>query len=288
MAQPISGHTKLFCLLGSPAAHSISPKIQNTAFDLMNLDCRYLAFDVGAEQLSTALDGLKALGFGGCNITMPNKNKAAGLVDELSPAARISGAVNTIVNQNGRLIGHTTDGAGWVSCARAEGFDPVGKHIVQLGAGGAGTAVLVQAALDGAAAMDVFNARDSFWPRLQTIGEQLNAASECRVTVHDLADPQELRRCIQSADILLNTTPVGMSRIPGCLIPDESYFHSGLVVSDIIYEPRETQLLQMARQTGLKAFNGLYMLLYQGAASFRLWTGLDMPVSQIRSMYFTS
>lgn len=286
MSQHTTGHTKLLCLLGSPVAHSISPEIHNEACALLDLDYHYLAFDVPAERLDVAVNGLKEMGVAGFNLTMPDKNRMAELCDELSPAAQICGAVNTVVNDNGRLIGHTTDGIGYMLSARDAGCDLTGKRMVQLGAGGAGTAVLVQAAIDGLASIDVFNTRDAFWPRVEGIVKQLNERTQCHVTLHDLADLKDLRGCVAQADLLLNTTPVGMSKIPGCLIPDSSYFHPGLVVSDVIYDPKETQLLRMAREAGLKTFNGLYMLLYQGAAAFELWTGEKMPTEAIKEKYF--
>lgn len=283
----VSGHTGLLCLLGSPVEHSISPAMHNEACRLLGLDYRYLAFDGPSERLPAAVEGLRVLGARGWNVTMPDKNAMAALCDRLSPASRICGAVNTVLNDGSVLTGTTTDGTGWIHCARAAGYDPVGKRLVQLGAGGAGTSILVQTALDGAESIDVFNARDAFWSRLEEIAERLNQESACRVTVHDLADLGDLRRCISAADILLNTTPVGMPHIPGCLIPDPSFFHPGLAVSDVIYNPQETALLHMARQAGLPAFNGMHMLLYQGAASFRFWTGVEMPVAPIREAFFS-
>ena len=281
-----TGHTGLLCLLGSPVEHSISPAMQNTACRLTGHDLCYLAVDVQPERLPAAVAGLRAIGFKGCNVTMPHKNAMAQLVDELSPAARLCGAVNTVVNQNGCLVGHTTDGVGWVHSARAEGCDPTGKAIVQLGAGGAGTAILVQAALDGAKSIAVFNMRDAFWPRVEALVQRLNQETDCCVTLHELTDTDTLQKELQKAQILLNTTPVGMKNHPGCLIPSADWLHPGLAVSDVIYEPRETELLRMARAAGLQAFNGLHMLLYQGAESFRLWTGCEMPVEQIRAEYF--
>ena len=287
MSLHTTGHTKLLCLLGSPVEHSISPEMHNEACALLGLDYHYLAFDVPLDRLETAVAGLKAMGVKGFNLTMPDKNKMVALCDELSPAAKICGAVNTVVNYNGRLIGHTTDGIGYVMSARDAGFDLVGKRVVQLGAGGAGASILVQAAIDGAAAIDVFNPNDTFWPRAAQIVVQLNEQTKCRVTLHDLENLDKLRGCLSEADLLLNTTPVGMITIPGCLIPDSSFFHPGLVVSDVIYNPKETQLLRMARKAGLHTFNGTYMLLYQGAASFKLWTGQDMPVQPLKEKYFS-
>ena len=250
------------------------------------MDYHYLAFDVPLDRLETAVAGLKAMGVRGFNLTMPDKNKMVELCDELSPAAQICGAVNTVIHENGRLIGHTTDGIGYMMSAKDAGCDLVGKRVVQLGAGGAGAAILVQAAIDGVASIDVFNPNDGFWPRATQIVVQLNQKTKCKVTLHDLENLDELRGCLSKADLLLNTTPVGMPAIPGCLIPDASFFHPGLVVSDVIYEPRETQLLRMAREAGLQTFNGTYMLLYQGAASFQLWTGQEMPVQPIKEKYF--
>jgi len=286
MSKHITGHTKLLCLLGSPVAHSISPEMHNEACLQLGLDYEYLAFDVGTDDLKTAVAGLRVMGVGGFNLTMPNKTLMAQLVDRLSPASEISGSVNTVLNDNGALVGYTTDGIGYMQSARDAGYDMTGKHMVQLGAGGAGTAILVQAAMDGVKRIDVFNAKDSFWPRVERIAEELNRRTACHVEVYDLKDLVSMRACIKQADFLLNTTPVGMDRIPGCLIPDSSYFHSGLVVSDVIYEPKETALLKMAREAGLSTFNGMYMLLYQGAASFELWTGYKMPTEIIKEAYF--
>lgn len=288
MSKHVTGHTSLLCLLGSPVAHSISPEMHNEAFLQLGLDYEYLAFDVGTDNLKTAVAGLRVMDVRGFNLTMPNKTLMAQLVDRLSPASEISGSVNTVVNDHGTLIGYTTDGIGYMQSARDAGYDMTGKHLVQLGAGGAGTAILVQAAMDGVKKIDVFNAKDSFWPRVEHIAEELNRRTGCHVTVYDLKDLVSMRACIKQADFLLNTTPVGMERIPGCLIPDSSYFHSGLVVSDVIYEPKETALLKTAREGGLCTFNGMYMLLYQGAASFELWTGHKMPTEIIKKAYFNS
>jgi shikimate dehydrogenase len=286
MSNHVTGHTGLLCLLGSPVAHSISPEMHNEACALLDLDYEYLAFDVGVDDLETAVEGLRKMGVRGFNLTMPDKNRMAELCDELSPAARIGGAVNTVVNENGRFIGYTTDGIGYMRSAEDAGVELKGRRMVQVGAGGAGTAILVQAAMDGVAAIDVFNAKDAFWPRVGRIVSELNEQTSCRVALHDITDFDTLRACTDRADLLLNTTPVGMSHVPGCLIPDASYFHEGLVVSDVIYEPKETALLKMAREAGCRTFNGMYMLLYQGAASFRLWTGKDMPTEVVKAKYF--
>ena len=277
---------KQLYVIGDPVAHSLSPLLHQAMIDQTGAAYRYDVRTVRPEELPAFVRWAKDGGCAGFNVTMPHKTAAAALCERLSPAARICGAVNTVVNEGGSLVGHTTDGEGYMRSAREAGFQPEGKRMVQLGAGGAGTAVLVQAALDGMAAIDVFNPRDAFWPRAERVAAELERASQCRVVLHDLDDREALRTCLGQADLLVNTTPVGMERIPGCLIPDASWLHAGLTVSDVIYQPRETQLLRMAREAGLKTFNGMYMLLHQGAASFRLWTGREMPIQQIREKYF--
>ncbi len=287
MSKPITGHTGLICLLGSPVKHSISPMMHNESFRLLDLDYVYLCFDVGTDTLPAAVEGLKAQGARGFNLTMPNKNKMCELCDRLSPASAISGAVNTVVNDNGVLTGYTTDGIGYMLAAKDEGYDLIGKKMTLLGAGGVATAILVQAAIDGMAEISIFSIHDAFYPRAEKIVAELNEKTSCRVSLYDFEDMEVLRREIASSDILTNATSVGMAPfVDRCIIPDASYFHEGLIVSDVIYNPKQTRLLQMAKEAGCPVFNGMYMLLYQGAEAFRLWTGKEMPVEAIKQAYF--
>lgn len=288
MEARITGHTVLTGLLGSPVAHSISPMMHNESFRQLGLDYAYLAFNVDTEHLKTAVEGLKVLGVRGFNLTMPNKNLMAEYCDHLSPASEIIGAVNTVVNNNGVLTGHTTDGIGYMQAARDAGFDLTGKTMTLLGGGGAATAICVQAALDGLKEIHVFNIKDSFFPRLQSLVDRINERTDCKVTLDDLADKTALKSAINGSHILTNGTSVGMSpNTEGCLIEDMTLFRPDLIVSDVIYNPEETKLLRLAREHGCQTFNGLYMLLYQGAAAFKLWTGQDMPVDVIKEKYFT-
>nr|WP_296263483.1 shikimate dehydrogenase [uncultured Merdimonas sp.] len=283
----ITGHTQLICLLGSPVAHSISPMMHNEAFRLLNLPYAYLAFDVKPEELRTAVDGLKALGAKGFNLTMPHKNAMARMADQLSPAASLCGAVNTIVIKDGVLTGHTTDGAGYMRAASEAGYPLPGKVMTLLGAGGAATSILVQAALDGVKEIRVFNRKGRNYEKAEALIEKLNQKTGCKVTIHDLKDEEALGESILTSQVLTNGTNVGMApHEEECIIRDFSVFHKDLVVSDAIYNPRETKLMRLARDCGCPAFNGLYMLLYQGAESFRLWTGCEMPVDEIRKKYF--
>lgn len=288
MAREITGNTRLVCLLGTPVAHSISPAMHNASFEKLGLDYAYLAFDVGEEQLESTVSTLKAVRARGWNVTMPCKNRMAELCDELSPAAKISGSVNTVVNENGLLTGHTTDGIGFLRAAREKGYDLKGKKLLLLGAGGASTSILVQAALDGASEIVVFSRPGVFYDRAVSIIEVLREKTDCILSIHNLADKERLKKNLKSSYILINGTSVGMAPdINRCLIPDASFFHKDLVVADVIYNPRETKLLAMAREAGCPTFNGLSMLLYQGAEAFRLWTGQEMPVELVRERYFS-
>lgn len=284
----ITGHTKLTGLLGSPVSHSISPAMHNEAFKQLSLDYVYLAFDVGIENLKTAVDGLCTLNVRGFNLTMPNKNAMCKLCDSLSPAAEIIGAVNTIVNDNGYLAGHTTDGTGYMRALKEDGYDIIGKKMTILGAGGAATSVFVQAALDGVSEISIFSRRSPFWERAESIIHTLTERTNCKISLFDYENPDILRREISESAILTNGTSVGMApNTNQSLITDPTIFHKDLIVSDVIYNPRETQLLKLAREAGLRTQNGLYMLLYQGAEAFKLWTGKEMPVKIMKEKYFS-
>ena len=285
----ITGHTVLTGLLGSPVAHSISPMMHNEAFRQLDLDYVYLCFDVGTENLKTAVEGLKTIGIRGFNCTMPDKNLMCELADKLSPAAKMMGAVNTVLNENGVLTGYNTDGVGYMQAVKDAGYDIIGKKMTLLGAGGAATAVCVQAALDGVKEINVFSIRDQFYGRARQMIDTINKETNCKANLYDFEDESVLKKSIDESDILTNGTSVGMApKTDACIIKDASFLHEGLIVSDVIYNPRETKLLQMAKANGCHTFNGLYMLLYQGAEAFKIWTGKDMPVEIIKEKYFTN
>lgn len=287
MNNEIDGHTILTGLLGSPVSHSISPLMHNESFRQLDLNYIYLAFDVKTDKLQTAVEGLRALNVRGFNLTMPNKNEMCKLCDRLSPAAKISGAVNTVVNDNGILTGYTTDGIGYMQSLKEAGHNVIGKKMTLLGAGGASTAILVQAALDGVKEISVFNNRSSSFIRMEKVIEELKTVSDCEIHLYDYSDEKILRREISESILLTNGTSVGMApHTDASIITDCSMFHKDLIVSDVIYNPRETKLLQMARNFGCPTLNGLYMLLFQGAEAFKLWTGKEMPVEMVKGKYF--
>lgn len=285
---PITGHTRLTALLGSPVAHSISPLMHNEAFQLLDLDYTYLCFEVNEETLPAAVDGLKACGIRGFNLTMPNKNKIVELLDELSPAARLIGAVNTVVNDDGHLTGYNTDGVGYMQAVKDAGYDITGKAITIMGAGGAATAICAQAALDGVEKIHIFARETSrFWDRTQKLAENINSTLPCKAVLHENKNTAALAQAISESALLLNATSVGMApNTEGTIIEDTSLYHPDLIVSDVIYNPRETRFLKEAREAGCRTFNGMYMLLYQGAEAFRLWTGKEMPVKEIKAKFF--
>lgn len=281
MEQRIKGTTGLLALIGSPVGHSGSPDMYNFSFRHHDLDYAYLAFDIKEDEVPAALDAMRLFHMRGCNVTMPCKNKAAQCVDELSPAARIVGAVNTIVNENGRLIGHITDGTGFVRNLKEHGVDIKAKKMVVLGAGGAATAIQVQCALDGAASISIFNPDDPFLDRARSTAEKLNTeVPDCAVNVYCLEDQERLRAEIDSADILVNGTLAGMKPHDDVSLVDPSMFHEGLVVADVVYNPIETKLLREAKEAGCITVGGKGMLLWQGAAAYKLYTGLEMPTAE--------
>ena len=288
MKKEITGHTRLICLLGDPVSHSISPAMHNLSFETLGLDYVYLAFQTNVEQFDATISTLKQIGARGFNCTMPCKRIAAQTCDELSSAAKLMNSVNTVVIENGKFIGHNTDGVGYMKSVQDAGHDIIGKQMTLLGAGGASSAILAQAALDGMTHINLFARKGNSWDVIQRQVDLVNAQTNCKVTLNELAEEQSLRASIADSAILVNGSSVGMApNTDHCLIPDSSYFHPELIVSDVIYNPRKTKLLTMAENAGLATFNGMYMLLYQGAEAFKIWTGQDMPVDLVKKQLFS-
>lgn len=283
MAQRITGHTRLIGLIADPIRHSKSPMMHNTAFEALGLDYVYLAFELGEKSLKEAVCGLRALGARGFNVSMPYKSEMLRFMDEVLPAGKMCGAVNTVLIEDGRLIGTSTDGEGYMQACRHNNMDIIGKKITILGAGGAATAITMQAGLDGVDEISIFTREGASRQRALRNAAVLSAETSCRATVHPLEDPEDLRREIAESVLLCNATGVGFgSQLGQCLIPDTSYLRPDLLVTDVIYSPAETPLLKMANEVGCRTCNGLDMMLYQGAASFRIWTDREMPVELVR------
>lgn len=285
MAERISGHTELIGLIANPIRHSTSPKMHNEALAKLGLDYVYLAFEVGNEELEDTIKGFRAMKVRGSNVSMPNKTVVHKYLDKLSPAAELCGAVNTIVNDDGVLTGHMTDGIGCMMALKDASVDVIGKKITIVGAGGAATAIEVQAALDGVAEISIFNAKDNFFVNAEKTAEKLNSKTDCKVNVFDLADLEKLKEEIASSVLFINATGMGMKPLEGkTYIPDKSFFRPDLTVLDIVYIPAETALLKLAKEAGCRTLNGLGMMLFQGAAAFKLFTGKDMPIEYMKEI----
>ena len=285
MAERITGHTELIGLIATPIRHSSSPRMHNEAFAKLGLDYAYLAFEVGNEELEDTIKGFRAMKVRGSNVSMPNKTVVHKYLDKLSDAAEMCGSVNTIVNDDGVLTGHITDGIGYMSGLKDAGIDIIGKKMTIVGAGGAATAIQVQAALDGVKEISIFNRKDEFYERAQKTVKDINEKTNCKATLYDLADLDKLKEEIASSYIFTNATGMGMKPLEGqTYIPDKSFLREDLIVTDVVYAPAETALLKMAKEVGCKTLNGFPMMLFQGAAAFKLWTNQDMPIEHVKEV----
>ncbi|MDY4487395.1 MAG: shikimate dehydrogenase [Candidatus Limivicinus sp.] len=289
MENRINGHTKLFCLIGSPVGHSGSPAMYNYSFDKLNMNNAYLAFDVPLEKTAEAVEALKLLHVGGFNITMPCKTAVSQFVDRLSPAAQMIGACNTVtVDEEGKLTGHNTDGIGFVRNLAKHGVEIKGKKLVVLGAGGAATALTIQSALDGAAQIRIFNRKGySFYENGERTVEKIKAnVPGCQVSIEDLLDSEALAQAVNECDILVNATKVGMAPLDKETLIDPKLFRKDLVVADTVYNPKETRMIKEAKAAGCTVVGGIGMLLQQGVAAFQLFTGEQMPEEEVRQKFF--
>lgn len=273
----IDGYTRLAAVVANPIKHSISPFIHNSAFEATNTNGVYLAWEVEATDLAETVANIRRYQMYGINLSMPYKEQVIPYLDQLSEEARLIGAVNTVVNREGTLIGYNTDGKGFFKSLPS--FKISGKRMVLLGAGGAAKAILTQAILDGVSQIFVF-VRSVSLEKTRSYLKKLQIETGFKVDLFALEDSQKLQDSITQADLLVNATSVGMDEtsqpIPtGIVLPKQ------LLVADVIYQPFETPFLKWARSQGNHAVNGLGMLLYQAAEAFQLWTGKEMPTDQI-------
>lgn len=280
----IDSKTILTGLFASPSAHSISPIIHNNAFEKLGLNYAYLSFEVNKDNLKDAAQSIKTLNMRGVNLSMPNKKEVIQYLDEISETAKLSQSVNTIVNDNGILKGYSTDGKGFFKSLEEEKIFMKDKNITILGTGGASIAIISQAVFEGIKNIFVFK-RDKNWNEQKKILDNIASKTNCNIELNSLEDKNILKRKIEESDLLINATSVGMKE-DFSLIEDKSFFRKDLIVSDIIYNPEKTKLLQIAEKEGCKIINGIGMLLYQGALSFELWTNKKMPVDYIKEIIF--
>ena len=273
----IDGHTRLAAVVARPIKHSISPFIHNAAFDKTGVNGVYVAWDIPEEELAATVANIKRYDMFGINISMPYKQAIMQYVDQLTDSADLIGAVNTVINKDGKLIGHNTDGIGFFrSLATYADFDVKDKTMTILGAG---TAIIAQAALNGAHTIHVFN-QTKYLAETMEKTSKIASATGVTIQVFPVENLELIQEKILESDLLVNATSVGMDGT-SMLLKEDTQFPAGLQVADVIYQSFETPFLQFVRSKGLPAINGLGMLLFQAAEAFEAWTGKKMPTDEI-------
>jgi shikimate dehydrogenase len=273
------GRTNLVGIIGFPIGHTLSPRMQNAAFQSMGLDYCYIPLEVESRRLRSAVTALRRLKFRGFNVTIPHKRRIMAVLDEVTPEARLIGAVNTVENRRGRLIGHNTDGRGFLRALLEDGGTSVrGKRLMILGAGGAARAVAFQSALGGA--VSILIANRSAARAAELVRALARPPVRCSASALHWSEAS-LKTGAREADIIVNATSVGMKLGDRSPLPPDVVIPQHLVC-DLIYRPADTTLLQQARRAGAKAMNGIGMLVHQGALSFEIWTGQRASISVMR------
>jgi len=271
----LTGRTQVVGVIGWPIEHSVSPPMHNAAFRALGLDWCYVPLPVAPNALADAVRGLRALGLRGINVTVPHKQRLLELVDEISPAARAIGAVNTVVVRDGVLFGHNTDAAGFIRALREAGMEPEGRRVLVLGAGGAARAVVY--ALAGLAEeVTILNRTPDRAERLAA--DLMALGGRARLRAGPLT-VERVRSAAPDVELVVNTTSVGMwPRTDATPWPEAVPFPVGAWAYDLVYNPRETLFLRRARAAGCLGADGLMMLVHQGAEAFTMWTGVEAPV----------
>ncbi|HEL1648546.1 shikimate dehydrogenase [Streptococcus suis] len=276
----IDGYTRLAAVVAKPIKHSISPFIHNLAFKETGVNGVYVALEIPEEDLAATLENIKRYDMFGINLSMPYKQAVIPYLDDLTTSARLIGAVNTVVHQNGLLIGHNTDGIGFFkSLEKLRRFQVRNKRLTILGGGGASTAIIAQAALDGAKEITIFCRQQSL-ERTQASLTPIAQATGVPLKVLANDDSQLMQEEIAKSDLLVNGTSLGMDG-HSQPVPSTIRFPENLLVADVIYQPFETPLMKLAQSQGNPTINGLGMLLFQAAEAFQTWTGKEMPADLI-------
>jgi shikimate dehydrogenase len=278
--EPMNSQTIMTGLFGHPVGHSLSPLMHNRAFETCRLNYRYAAFDVAPGQVREAVAAIRALGMRGVNVTIPHKVAVMEYLDEIDREALFIGAVNTIVNEDGKLIGYNTDGRGYVrSLVEETNVDLPSQSAVLLGAGGAARGVAVALLMAGLSSLTIANRTVD---KAEQLAEQIqNVHPDARIRVIPLADVPAV---LQESTLLVQTTSIGMHPQVDASPVEAEALHGGLLVSDLIYNPLNTKLLQEAKAKGARIHQGVGMFIYQGALSFEYWTGQPAPVEAMREV----
>jgi shikimate dehydrogenase len=273
----ISGKTRVCGVIGDPIEHTLSPIMHNAAFKALKLDFAFLVFKVKVADVEKAVSGMRALGIHGLNVTMPHKSAVINYLDEVDQAAKAIGSVNTILNKDGRLFGFNTDGVGALQALRENGVEPRGKKVLLLGAGGAARAIAYTLARE-ADELVILNRTAKQAAELANLLKQ----TFDRKVVADTLSPNAIKDTLQDSDVLINATSVGMKPNANQTPVAFEWLRPDLAVMDIVYNPVETKLAKDAKAAGAKVVSGFEMLIYQGAASFEIWTGHSAPVEVMR------
>jgi shikimate dehydrogenase len=277
--KPITGQTKIFGIFGRPVAHTLSPLMHNAAFDALGLPYRYVPFEVHPDRLQAAVKGIIPLGILGLNVTIPHKEAILPFLDQIDEEAKRIGAVNTIEVASDRLIGHNTDGRGFLESLRERGVDLSGKRVILLGAGGAAKAVAVTLAQQPISEM-VIVARTA--ARGKALADRLATFTpRLRISLRGTEFGPDFSSQSDRPTLLVNTTPLGLKQGDPPPFPLH-LLDPGWSVTDLIYRPQETPLLAAAKKGGAAVIPGLGMLLHQGALAFEIWTRQKAPLSVMR------
>ncbi len=274
----VSNKTRLCCVIGHPVDKSLSPIMHNEAFRAKGLNYVYLAFDVDTSRLKEAVEGLRALKVKGFNVTMPHKVAILNLLDRINEGASLVGAVNTVVNDDGELIGYNTDVNGIISALEAKVRSLKGLKALLIGAGGAARACIVALVSKGCKEIIIMNRT---FDKAKLMAEDLGKKLKMNYNLEELS-MNSLKKAINSVDILMNATPIGTNpNLDESIVPQE-LIKKDMVVFDAVYNPKKTKLIRDAEKMGAKVIPGYEMFVGQGAASFKLWTGIDAPIDIMR------
>ncbi|RDY24816.1 shikimate dehydrogenase [Romboutsia maritimum] len=262
----INSNTTTICLLGHPVKQSFSPNIQNYLFEKYNVNSIYSCFDVDKDRLEDAIKGIKSLGIGGCNITIPYKVDVIKYLDKVDMSAGLIGAVNTLKNEGGELKGYNTDGVGFVKSILDKGYEVKNKRVAVLGAGGACRSIAIELANNGVYSIEIRNRTINKAIEIKDIiKKHFSTEISCSTEPINQED-------LNNIDILINTTPIGMNS-DECPI-DEKIKTNDTLVCDIVYKPHNTKFLNWAIKQNLDVVHGIDMLINQGLHAFYIWTNI--------------
>jgi shikimate dehydrogenase len=273
----ISGKTRVCGVIGDPIEHTLSPIMHNAAFEALKIDYVFLAFKVKSDEVENAIKGMRALSIHGLNVTMPHKNAVIQYLDEVDPAGKMIASVNTILNKDGRLLGFNTDGVGALNALEQNGVEPRGKKVLLLGAGGAAKAIAYTLSQD---VDELVTLNRTPKPAIE-LANLLKQKFKKKISAGELS-PNAVKDNLADSDVLINATSVGMKPNENQTPVAPEWLKPDLAVMDIVYNPLETKLAKDAKAVGAKVVSGVEMLIYQGAASFEIWTACEAPVEVMR------